>query len=116
MIVSYVSSPLSERIRAIEPQEGFTDEEAYAGFPWKYTSSTSSFVVVFNPKRVENILVEHSFQKLSERGLDFWSGEEAISDKEILKAASKDDTYAFLLSPEEDIYSLKDGRPFNDKK
>ena len=32
-----------------------------------------------------------------------------------LQAASRNPSFAFLTDPEEDIYSLTDGKPFNDE-
>lgn len=37
-----------------------------------------------------------------------------ISEIEWLRAASKNPVYDFLKEPEEDIYTLADGKPFND--
>ena len=42
--------------------------------------------------------------------------EEDISEAEWLQAASGNPAFAFLKDPEEDIYSINDGKPFNDKK
>jgi hypothetical protein len=116
MIVNYAALPARDGTKVFEQQGWLANEELYVGFPWKNMSATSRFVAVFNPGRVENVLVNHSFQKLSAQGLDFWIEDEVVSDQEILKAASKDDAYALLLSPEEDLYSLQDGIPFDDKK
>jgi hypothetical protein len=38
-----------------------------------------------------------------------------ISESEWLYAAAKNPAFDFLKEPEEDIYTLADGRPFNDK-
>lgn len=37
-----------------------------------------------------------------------------IDEKEWLRAASTNPAFDFLKAPEEDIYSLADGRPFHD--
>lgn len=42
--------------------------------------------------------------------------EEDIDESEWLQAASKNPAFAFLEDPEEDIYTINDGIPFNDKK
>ena len=42
--------------------------------------------------------------------------EEDIDESEWLRAASENPAFAFLEDPEEDIYSMNDGKPFNDKK
>ena len=42
--------------------------------------------------------------------------EEDIDESEWLQAASENPSFAFLKDPEEDIYSISDGKPFNDKK
>ena len=42
--------------------------------------------------------------------------EEDIDESEWLQAASGNPSFAFLEDPEEDIYSINDGKPFNDKK
>jgi hypothetical protein len=39
-----------------------------------------------------------------------------INEKEWLYAAAKDSSFDFLKEPEEDIYSLNDGKPFHDEK
>ncbi len=39
-----------------------------------------------------------------------------IGDKEWYQAASKNQAFDFLKEPEEDIYTLADGRPFNDQE
>jgi hypothetical protein len=38
-----------------------------------------------------------------------------MNESECLRAASANPAFAFLKVPEEDIYSLSDGRPFYDK-
>jgi hypothetical protein len=38
---------------------------------------------------------------------------EDFSESEWLQAASKNETFDFLNDPEEDIYSLTDGKPLN---
>jgi hypothetical protein len=42
--------------------------------------------------------------------------EEDIDESEWLQAAYENPSFAFLKDPEEDIYSISDGKPFNDKK
>ena len=37
-----------------------------------------------------------------------------IDEKEWLRAASTNPAFDFLKAPEEDVYSLSDGRPFHD--
>ncbi|KPQ43202.1 MAG: hypothetical protein MPEBLZ_02237, partial [Candidatus Methanoperedens nitroreducens] len=39
-----------------------------------------------------------------------------INEKEWLYAAAKDPSFDFLKEPEEDIYSLTDGKPFHDER
>lgn len=39
-----------------------------------------------------------------------------IDEKEWLYAAAKNQSFDFLKEPEEDIYSLTDGKPFYDKR
>jgi len=39
-----------------------------------------------------------------------------IDEMEWLKAAASNPAFDFLKAPEEDIYSLEDGRPFNDER
>jgi hypothetical protein len=39
-----------------------------------------------------------------------------ISEKEWLYAAAKDPSFDFLKEPEENIYSLTDGKPFHDER
>ena len=41
--------------------------------------------------------------------------DDEIDDFSWLQAASQNPAFAFLADPEEDIYSLTDGEPFNDK-
>ena len=38
-----------------------------------------------------------------------------IDEMEWLRAAATNPTFEFLKEPEEDIYTLEDGRPFHDK-
>ncbi|MBL7064662.1 MAG: hypothetical protein ISS49_10745 [Anaerolineae bacterium] len=40
---------------------------------------------------------------------------EEISESEWLRAAATSPAFDFLREPEEDIYTLADGRPFDDK-
>ena len=42
--------------------------------------------------------------------------EEDINEKERLFAAATNPSFDFLKEPEEDIYTLADGKPFNDEK
>ncbi len=39
-----------------------------------------------------------------------------IGEKEWLRAAAKNPAFAFLNDPEEDIYTLSDGKPFHDQE
>ena len=39
-----------------------------------------------------------------------------IDEKEWIKAASTNPAFDFLKDPEEDIYTINDGEPFNDQK
>lgn len=39
-----------------------------------------------------------------------------ISEKEWLYSAANDPSFDFLKEPEEDIYSLTDGKPFHDER
>lgn len=39
-----------------------------------------------------------------------------IDEKEWLRAGSVNSTFDFLKAPEEDIYTLADGRPFHDQR
>ncbi len=50
------------------------------------------------------------------RVLIFIPEEEDIPEDEWLQAASKNPVFSFLEEPEEDIYSLADGRPFHDAR
>jgi hypothetical protein len=38
-----------------------------------------------------------------------------LSEDDWLRAASANTAFEFLRAPEEDIYTLEDGRPFNDQ-
>ena len=40
----------------------------------------------------------------------------AIGENEWLRAAASNPVFDFLKDPEEDIYSLDDGQPFNDQR
>ncbi|MBI5217164.1 MAG: hypothetical protein HY960_15515 [Ignavibacteriae bacterium] len=42
--------------------------------------------------------------------------EDDIDELLWLKAASSNEAFAFLKEPDEDIYTVKDGKPFNDKE
>jgi hypothetical protein len=44
------------------------------------------------------------------------SEETDIDEKEWLRAASANPTFDFLKEPEEDIYTLEDGRAFHDQR
>ena len=41
--------------------------------------------------------------------------DDEIDETAWLQAAARNPAFAFLADPEEDIYSLEDGQPFNDK-
>lgn len=56
---------------------------------------------VVGPKRVRVIIL--------------MSEETEISEEEWLRAAAANPAFDFLKEPEEDIYTLADGRPFHDK-
>ena len=43
-------------------------------------------------------------------------GEDEPSESEWLKAVAQGGAFDFLSAPEEDIYSLSDGKPFNDAR
>ena len=43
-------------------------------------------------------------------------GEDEPSDQEWLRAASHGGAFDFLKAPEEDRYTLRDGRPFDDAR
>jgi hypothetical protein len=43
-------------------------------------------------------------------------GEEEPTDQEWLQAANKGGSFDFLKAPEEDRYTLRDGRPFDDAR
>ncbi|MEI1373461.1 tetratricopeptide repeat protein [Nostoc sp. UHCC 0926] len=53
------------------------------------------------------------FQALIQTEND-WEDEEEIDEQEWLKAAASNPVFDFLKDPEEDIYTLADGKPFND--
>jgi hypothetical protein len=42
--------------------------------------------------------------------------EDDIDEKEWLSAAATNPSFNFLKEPEEDIYSISDGKPFKDKR
>ncbi len=42
--------------------------------------------------------------------------QDEIDDMEWARAASKSPAFDFLNDPEEDIYTMNDGRPFHDEK
>lgn len=43
-------------------------------------------------------------------------GEAELDEREWLRAARANPAFDFLKTPEEDIYSLADGRPFHDQR
>jgi hypothetical protein len=43
------------------------------------------------------------------------AAEDEIEEAEWLRAAATSPAFRFLKEPEEDIYNLEDGRPFNDQ-
>lgn len=43
-------------------------------------------------------------------------GEAELDEREWLRAARANPAFDFLNAPEEDIYSLADGRPFHDQR
>jgi hypothetical protein len=44
-----------------------------------------------------------------------WDDSEEIDESEWLKAAANNPVFAFLYDPEEDIYTLADGKPVDDE-
>ncbi|MDP2799552.1 MAG: hypothetical protein Q8O60_06705 [Deltaproteobacteria bacterium] len=50
------------------------------------------------------------------RVIVFMPEEADIDEKEWLRAASRNPAFDFLKKPEEDIYTLADGRPFHDQR
>lgn len=44
------------------------------------------------------------------------SDETAIDEKEWLQAAASNPAFGYLKEPEEDIYTLADGKPFHDQR
>ena len=50
------------------------------------------------------------------RVIIFLPEEDDIDESEWLHAAAKNPSFAFLDDPEEDIYSINDGKPFDNKK
>ncbi|OGP56968.1 MAG: hypothetical protein A2V65_08970 [Deltaproteobacteria bacterium RBG_13_49_15] len=50
------------------------------------------------------------------RVIVFMPEETDIDEKEWLRAASRNPAFDFLKKPEEDIYTLADGRPFHDQR
>ncbi len=44
-----------------------------------------------------------------------WDDSEEIDESEWLKAAASNPVFAFLNDPEEDIYTLDDGKPVDDE-
>jgi tetratricopeptide (TPR) repeat protein len=65
-----------------------------------------------NNFKVGKILEGESFQSLIDDRIN-WE-EEDIDEDEWLKAAASNPVFDFLKDPEEDIYTLNDGKPFND--
>jgi hypothetical protein len=43
-------------------------------------------------------------------------GEDELSDEEWMRAATQGGAFDFLNAPEEDGYTLRDGRPFDDAR
>lgn len=43
-------------------------------------------------------------------------GEDEPSEQEWLRAARQGGAFAFLNAPEEDLYTLRDGKPFDDAR
>ena len=50
------------------------------------------------------------------RVIILFPGEDDIEESEWLHAASVNPSFDFLNDPEEDIYSINDGKPFNNKE
>ena len=55
----------------------------------------------------------HDQLKTGENDLD-WQDTEEIDEQEWLHAAASNPVFNYLKDPEEDIYTLTDGKPFND--
>ena len=55
----------------------------------------------------------HDELKTREDYLD-WQDAEEIDEQEWLHAAASNPVFNYLKDPEEDIYTLTDGKPFND--
>lgn len=45
-----------------------------------------------------------------------WEIPDEIDEQEWLQAAANNPVFDFLKDPEEDIYTLADGKPFNDSR
>jgi tetratricopeptide (TPR) repeat protein len=60
----------------------------------------------------DSIREYEQFQTLIQEGRDWEEGE--IDEYEWLHAAATNPVFDFLKDPEEDIYTLADGKPFND--
>ena len=67
----------------------------------------SKFVFMFN-------YLDESEEELEDE-LD-WQYEEEIDEQEWLKAAANSSAFDFLKDPQEDIYTLADGKPFHDER
>jgi tetratricopeptide (TPR) repeat protein len=62
----------------------------------------------------ENLREYERFQALIQEERDWEEGE--IDESEWLRAAATNPAFDFLKEPEEDIYTLDDGRPFNENE
>jgi hypothetical protein len=43
-------------------------------------------------------------------------GEDELNERDMLRGAAQGGSFDFLNAPEEDIYSLEDGKPFDDPR
>jgi len=77
--------------------------------PIKGILSRSVQVIIF----VEETEIEGESPEEIEDELD-WQSSEEIDEDEWLHAAANNPVFDFLKDPEEDIYTLADGKPFND--
>lgn len=50
------------------------------------------------------------------RVIVLYATDDDLSEKEWMEAAGANPAFAFLSDPDEDIYSLEDGKPFSDEK
>jgi hypothetical protein len=62
----------------------------------------------------DSIREDERFQALIQEESDWEEGE--IDEIEWLRAAATNPAFDFLKDPEEDIYTLEDGKPFNDEE